>query len=404
MKFKYTARTKEGELQTGFVEAVNQETAGNILGGHNLFILSIEGSETKHWLDGLLRFFNLVRLVDLMVFTRQFATLLEASVPLGDAIKNLFRQTHNQILKEAVHEISSDVAAGLSLSQAMDRQPVFNEFYVNMIRSAEITGRLDSALNFLADYLEKEVSWQSKIKSALIYPLFVISLFVIVAIFLLVFVFPKLIPVFAESNVQLPIITKIFLSAGTFVIAWWWIIIIMVVLGAILITDYLKSKEGKNVANEIIVKIPVFGELFKKIYVARFAESLSVLISGGIPATQAIEITSHNIGNIIYRDILHEIAEKVRAGEMLSSLLSQNEYYFPALVGQMVAVGEATGRLNQMLSKISVFYSREVNNTLDNLSELIQPILISIVGIFVGLLFAAVLLPIFNLAQGFKTM
>ena len=148
--------------------------------------------------------------------------------------------------------------------------------------------------------------------------------------------------------------------------------------------------------------MPILGDLFKKIYIARFAESLSVLIKGGIPITQAIEISSHNIGNIAYRDILHNIAESVRAGELFSSLIAKNEYYFPSLVARWFAIGESTGRLEEILSKISIFYTREVDNILNNLSELIQPILISVIGVFVGLLFATILIPIYNLAQGFK--
>ena len=153
--------------------------------------------------------------------------------------------------------------------------------------------------------------------------------------------------------------------------------------------------------NEVVIKIPIFGNLFKKMYVARFAESTSVLIKGGIPITQAIEIAGHAIGNVIYRDILHEVAEGVRGGELLSNLLSQNEYYFPILVGQMVAIGEETGRLDEILSRISGFYTREVNDILDNLVELIQPILVAIIGVFIGLLFASILIPIYNLAQAF---
>ncbi|MEK7549343.1 MAG: type II secretion system F family protein, partial [Patescibacteria group bacterium] len=186
-------------------------------------------------------------------------------------------------------------------------------------------------------------------------------------------------------------------------INWWWLMILITFFLISLVMGYLKTPEGKNVKSELIMKIPIFGNLFKKIYVARFADSLSILIRGGIPVAQSIEITGHTIDNIIYRDILHEVSEKIKAGETLSVLLSANEYYFPAMVGQMVAVGETTGRLEEILTKISVFYTRDVDNTLNNLAELIQPVLITVIGIFIGLLFAAVLLPIYNLMQGFKT-
>ncbi len=403
MKYKYTARTKDGEMQVGFVEAPTKEMATNILSGHGLFVLSIEGGGDKKIIDRFSSFFKRVKIADIMIFTRQFATLLESEVPLGDALRNLHKQTKKPILKEAIFSISSDVNAGLSLSQAIERQSeIFSEFYFNTIRSAEVTGRLEETMTFLADYLEKEVNWRSKIRNAMIYPIFILVLFGAVAVLLLTVVFPKLAPVFEEMGAELPIFTKIFLGAGTFMINWWWLIILIMGMFVILLLEYLKTSEGKVVVNELIIRVPIFGNLFKKIYVARFSESTRVLIKGGIPIAQAIEISSHNIGNIAYRDILHEISESVRAGELLSSLLSKNEYYFPDLVGQMVAIGESTGRLDEILAKISVLYTREIDNALDNLSELVQPILISIIGIFVGLLFAAVLVPIYNIVQGFK--
>ncbi|MEK7593178.1 MAG: type II secretion system F family protein, partial [Patescibacteria group bacterium] len=398
-----TARTKQGELQTGFVESPSQEMAANILNGHDLFVLSVKSAERKNFFEGAFSFFNRVKIVYLMTFTRQFATLLQSTVPLNDSLVTLHKQTKNPVLKEAIFEISNDVSAGLSLSQALERQSgIFSDFYINMVRSAEITGRMEEVMGFLADYLEKEAVWRSRVRNALIYPAFVLSLFAIVGVFLLTFVFPKLTIVFEETSVKLPLMTKIFLEAGNFLLNWWWAIAIIAVLLITLLIDYLRTGEGKAVLSEIMIKLPVLGDLFKKMHVARFSESLGVLIKGGIPITQAIEVTAHVIGNVIYRDILDEIAEKVKAGELLSNLLRQNEYYFPDLVGQMVAIGENTGRLEQMLEKISDFYSREVENTLDNLTELIQPVLISIIGIFVGLLFASVLIPIYNLTQSFN--
>lgn len=356
MKYKYNARNQEGELQTGFIESANRETASNILTGHNLFILSLEESENIRWVDSILSFFNRVKINDLMIFTRQFATLMESKVPLSNSLRTLHQQTKNLILKEAIFGISSDIDAGLSLSQSVERQgKFFSEFYINMIRSAEITGRLEEAMTFLANYLDKEAMWHSRIRNALIYPVIVIVLFLGVAGVMLVTVFPQLAPIFEESGVELPFLTKMFLTSGTFILEWWWAIILILIILIFLAVDYFRSDEGKIVADELIVKIPIFGNLFKKIYVARFAESVSVLIKGGVPITQAIEISGHAIGNIVYRDILHEVAEGVRGGELLSTLLSQNEYYFPALVGQMIAIGESTGRLDELSSRISTF-------------------------------------------------
>lgn len=402
MKFRYNARTQQGELQTGFVEATNREAAAGILTGHNLFVLSLESSEKRHRYDFITGIFNRVKISDLMIFTRQFATLMESKVPLNTVLKTLYKQTNNQILKEAVFQISSDIGAGLSLSQAMERQKgIFSEFYLNMIRSAEITGRLEEAAQFLADYLEKESIWKSKIRSAMIYPVIVIIMFIAVAGIMVVVVFPQIAPVFEETGMDLPVLTKIFLGAGSFIIQWWWAVLLILAIFIFVIADYFHTPEGEAVLDEISVKVPIIGNLFKKLYISRFAESTNILIKGGIPITQAIGISANAIGNVVYRDILLEMAEGVRGGELLSDLLAKNEYYFPILVSQMVAIGEGTGRLDYILSKVSDFYTREVNDALNNLVELIQPILIAGIGVLIGLLFASILIPIYNLVQAF---
>jgi len=386
----------------GKIEAVTKEAALNTLNSHDLYVLSLEGIRPPLWYQQLLAVFNRVRLKDLMIFTRQFATMLEAAISLGDALKSLYQQTKSPVLKEAVFEISGDVDSGLSLSQALERQShVFSEFYINLIRSAEVTGQIDSAMNFLADYLEKEQLLSSKVRNALIYPVFVVVLFVVTSGVLLGVVFPQLEPIFLESQVSLPFVSRLFLNLGSFIADWWLAIIIFVIIAVLLLLDYFRSEEGRVVLDEVKMSLPVFGRLFRQVYVARFSQATSVLIRGGIPIAQAIEIGSHTVGSFIYRDVLHDVANRVRRGELLSQALEKNERYFPPLVSQMTAVGEKTGRLDQMLTKIYDFYSREVDSLVSNLVELIQPALILIIGALVGLLFASILLPIYNLVQVF---
>jgi|SRR3989338_7578728 len=402
MKFKYNARTKQGELQTGFIEAVNRDAALAILTSHELFILSLESAEAVQWYQRFLDLFKRVKPSDLMIFTRQFATLLDAKISLADSLKNLYRQTRNPILKEAIFELASDIDAGLSLSQAMERHPrIFSEFYVSMIRSAEITGRLEEVSNFMADYLEKEVGLLSRVRNALIYPVLVIALFMVVVGIMIGVVFPQLEPIFAESKAPVPAITKVLLGSGNFLAEWWLAILIIAGVFIFLIVDYFNTKEGKIVFDELRVRLPVIGDLYKKLYVARFAESTSVLIKGGIPIAQSLEIAGHNIGSIVYRDVLHNVADAVRAGQLMSQALAEQEKYFPPLVYQMVAVGESTGKLESLLSRISAFYTREVDDAVSSLVELIQPVLMVGIGVLVALLFVAVLLPIYNLAQVF---
>ncbi|NCN53128.1 type II secretion system F family protein [Candidatus Wolfebacteria bacterium] len=402
MKFKYNARTQQGELQTGFIEAANKEAAFNILTSHELYILGLESSETSKWYDRFLDFFKRVKSGDLMIFTRQFATLLDAQIPLSDSIRNIHRQTKNPVLKDVISEIGSDIDSGLSLSQAMERHPnVFSTFYSSMVRSAEVTGRLDEVMNFMAEYLEKEVTLISKIRNALIYPIVVILLFGIVVGIMVGVVFPQLEPIFTESGATLPLITRVLLGVGNFVAEWWLVLIGLLLVFVFIALDYFRSPEGKIVFDEIQIRVPVVGDLYKKAYVARFAESTGVLIKGGIPIAQALEISGHTIGSIVYRDILHEISDSVRGGKLMSQALAEHEEHFPLIVSQMVSVGESTGKLENLLSRVASFFTREVDNTVSNMVELIQPALMIVIGIFVALLFAAVLLPIYNLAQVF---
>ncbi len=401
MKYSYQARDKGGELQVGTVDAASREAALNVLSGHDLYILSLETFKESKWADRILQFFRRVKRKDLMVFSRQFATLLSAKISLSSGLKTLYNQTPNLALKETINELSSDIDAGLSLSQALERHPqVFSEFYINMVRSAEVTGRIESVMDFLADYLEKEVALVSRVRNALIYPVIVIILFVVVAGLMITLVLPQLAPIFKESGVSLPFFTMALINIGIFMAQWWWAVVVILLVFVFLLFDYFRTPEGRIVYDELSVKLPVLGGLSKKVIVARFAEATSVLIKGGIPITQAIEIASHTIDNVVYKDILHDAAEYIRAGELMSEALEKSRA-FPALVCQLLAVGEATGRLEELLSRISNYYTREVDDLVANLVELIQPALIVVIGIFVGVLFASILLPIYNMAQMF---
>lgn len=399
MKFKYKARNKEGELQTGFVEAATKEAAAGILSSYGLYVLSLVEAERR--VVAGLGFFNRVSAKDLMIFTRQFATLLGANVPLGDTLRTLINQTRNPILKETVIDVRADIDSGLSLSQALEHTNIFSIFYVNMIKSAEITGRVESVISFLAGYLERQVLLNAKVRNALIYPVIMIVLFFVVAIVMGAVVLPQIGEVFQEADISLPVFTLALITAGQFLANWWWMIILSLALIAAFVVDYLRTEEGRIVFDELVLRTPIFNRLLKQLYVARFAESLSVLIKGGIPIVQAIEVTGQTIGSAVYQEILHQSAEDVKRGELLSQSLFRKEEFFPPLVNQMVAVGEATGRLDHLLDKISSFYTREVEDLVENLVELIQPVLMIVIGVLIGLLFASILMPIYKLVSAF---
>lgn len=402
MKLKYKARTKDGQLQVGFIEAVTRESAVNSLSAHNLFILSLESAEKKHWYENIFSFLDRVGAKDLMIFTRQFATLLSAKIPLVESLRTLERQTRQPVLKSTIFEITSDIDAGLSLSQSLEKYSnIFSPFYINLIRSAEITGRMEEATSYLADYLEKEVVLVGKVRNALIYPIVVVILFFIVAGIMATIILPNIEPIFVESGVDIPTFTKVILVIGKFLANWWWAVILVVIATIVFIMDYFRTAEGKAVLDELILRIPIFGSLLKRLYVARFAEAISILIKGGIPIAQTLEISSITVGSVVYRDLLHDVAESVRRGELVSQALSKNENFFPPLVAQMVAIGESTGRLEELLERISLFYTREVDTLLNNLVELIQPVLMLVIGVLVGGLFASILIPIYNLVKTF---
>lgn len=401
MKFNYKARTKEGELQVGNVEAADRDGATSILLSHGLFVLSVEEVSESNIFDRVANFFRRVKFKDLMIFTRQLATLLASQVPLADSLANVYRQVTNPTLKETIAEIGRDVDAGFSFSQALEKHPnIFSNFYVNMVKSAEVTGRLSEVLNFLADYLEKQSILLSKVKNALIYPVFVIVLFIVVVLVMVTVVLPQITPIFEESNVELPFFTKILLFVGTAISKWWWIVLLVLGVLAIMLIDYFQTKEGQAVFDEVSLRLPVIGPLFQKMYIARFAESSRVLIKGGLTIPQAIEISARTVGNVVYQDLLEQAAEQIRKGQLLSRILATMPE-FPPLVSQLVSVGESTGRLETLLEKINNFYSREVEDMVNNLVTLIQPALMMGIGIMVAMLFASILLPLYNLSRVF---
>ena len=400
MKFKYQAKTKEGATQVGFVEASDRDSASAILASHDLFVLSVAADRPPTAFDNIAGFFGRVGRKDLIVFTRQLATLLEAQLPLNNALKILQEQTTNDNLKLAIEQVTEDIDAGITFSQAMSRQgKVFPDYYIEMVRAAEVTGNLGEVASFLADYTEKEGDLASKAASALVYPGIVVGLFIIVAFILITFVYPSLGSVFAENGVALPWYTQVLLDTGNFLHQWWIAVVVAVgVLGAVLI-NYAQTDEGLALIDDAKIRLPIVKKVYLPVIMARFGNSAALLVHGGIPIAQALEIIGHMVGNSLYRDIVHEIAEDVRQGSLLSASIAKYPKYFAPLVSQMVAVGETTGKIEEMFTRLSNIYTREADEITNNLVDLIQPVLMIGIGLMVGLLFASILIPIYNLTD-----
>jgi type IV pilus assembly protein PilC len=401
MKFKYQAKTKEGAMQVGFVEAGDRDGASTILSSHDLFVLSIESAESSSPLDNINGFLNRVRRKDLIIFSRQLATLLEARLPLNNALKILYEQTANTTLKAAVYQVTEDIDAGISFSQAMERQNrVFPDYYIEMIRAAEVTGNMNEISAFLADYTEKEGDLASKAASALVYPGIVIALFIVVAFILVTFVYPSLGAVFAQNGVALPWYTQVLLTTGNFLSKWWIAVVIAVVALGMVVINYSQTDEGQALLDDAKIRLPIVKKVYTPVIMARFGNSAALLVHGGIPIAQALEIIGHMVGNVVYRDVVHDIAEDVRQGLLLSQSIAKYPQYFPQLISQMVAVGETTGKIEEMFTRLSGIYTREADEITNNLVDLIQPILMIGMGLMVGLLFASILIPIYSLTEG----
>jgi type IV pilus assembly protein PilC len=400
MKFKYQAKTKEGATQVGFVEASDRDAASTILSSHDLFVLSVVADRPPSAFDNIAGFFGRVGRKDLIVFTRQLATLLEARLPLNNALKILYEQTSNANLKLAVSQVTEDIDAGITFSQAMARQgKVFPDYYIEMVRAAEVTGNLNEVASFLADFTEKEGDLASKAASALVYPGIVVGLFIIVAFILITFVYPSLGAVFAENGVALPWYTQVLLDTGTFLSKWWIAVVVaVIVLGAVAV-NYFQTEEGEALLDEAKIRLPIVKKVYLPVIMARFGNSAALLVHGGIPIAQALEIIGHMVGNSLYKDVVHDIAEDVRQGSLLSASIAKHPEFFAPLVSQMVAVGETTGKIEEMFTRLSNIYTRQADEVTNNLVDLIQPVLMIGIGLMVGLLFASILIPIYSLTE-----
>ncbi len=400
MKFTYQAKDQTGNIKKGTIEAQSAEAAARTLQSYGLVVLEISPLKRATFLDAILGKRTTISRKDLAVFLRQFATLLSSQVPLAEALKTLFLQASTPQLKDLIFELISDLDSGLTLSRAIEkRNDVFGEFYSQMIKSGEISGRLEEVLTYLADYAEHENDLVDKAKAAVSYPLFLILTFIVIGAVITISLAPQMASIFEEFGKAPPVATQILITIGNFLSKFG--LLVLVALGGAIwyFTTYFRSREGSRVLGIYLLKVPIIGKVYKQIFIARFCETAGTLIQGGIPTVTAFEVAGGSTGNYIYYSLGKEIAEGVKTGESISNILKNYYEYFPPLVGQMVAVGENTGRLDELLRKVAEYYQKEVNRAFATLLDLLQPVLVIIIGIAVAFLVAAVILPIYQLAQ-----
>lgn len=397
--FKYKAIDPEQETITGLVEAGNEEEAIDILREKNLSIVSLKEEAIK----GQSQFsfvLDRIKTKDLVTFARQFSVLISANVPLVPSLKILVDQTSNVKFKMVLSEITDEVDEGAQLSAALEKRPeVFSNFFIHVVRSGETSGKLDEVLNYLADELEKDYDMMSKIKGAMTYPIFVMSMLLVVGVVMMIFILPKLTDVLQESGVELPLATRILIWTSHFLANYWWSLF-FVIFGIVSLFKFInKMPQAKSFIDLVKLRVPIFGKLFQNVYLVRFTRSLQTLIIGGVNISKALGIVAEVVSNEAYRNLILSAKKEVEDGNSISSAFVDSKI-IPKIVPQMMNIGEKTGKLDEVLMRITEFYSREINNTVSNLMVLMEPIIMIIMGIAVGIMVAAIILPMYNMASG----
>ncbi|MFH0792074.1 MAG: type II secretion system F family protein [bacterium] len=400
MKFLYQSRTKDGQVQSGIVEASSKDGALNLLQGYGLYVTGLEESNLPIY-SRKIEIFKGVSAKSLVLFTRQLAILIKANVPLVESLRTLALQTTKPTFREIIQDVGEKVEEGTPFSQAVAaHSKIFSPFFVGIVKAGEASGKLPESLEYLADHAEREYEFRAKIIGAMIYPAFVIIVFIAVIVLVLTFIIPQLTEVLAESGKELPALTKLVISLSSVFVNYWKIMILVVVAVVVLIVRTLKDPAGKKTIDRIVVGIPLIGGFIKKINVSQLAENLSTLISSGLPIVQALEITQDIVTNSVYKDAIISIGEGVKRGETISSTLFRYPDYFPAMFTQMVAVGERTGNLDTAMLNVVRFYQKEVSQSLDTMVGLLEPIMLIGLGAMVMGIMGSVLLPIYQIGMG----
>lgn len=402
MLFKYEATTLEGERQNGVIDAVNMDVAVNSLQRKNLIIVSIDSAEKKSFLEDIqISVFKRIKKRDVVILSRQLATLFESKVSVTDSFKLLAEESESPVLREKLNAILEDIQGGLPMSQAMGKHSdVFSRFYVNMVKSGEESGRLDEVFVYLADYLERAYDLISKARNALFYPAFIVATFIAVMSLMMVVVIPKLQGVLEEAGQEIPFYTKIIIAISEFLSAYG--IILLVLLGGVIafLIYYGRTEPGRLMFSQIEITVPVVGNLYKKLYISRITDNLQTLLSSGISMTRSLEITAEVVGNRVYENILTDSVDALKAGNSVSEIFSKYEE-IPPLVSHMIKIGEESGKLNFILGTLAKFYKREVDNAVETLVSLIEPIMIIVLAIAVGILLVAIIGPIYSITAAF---
>ncbi len=397
MKFKYKARTLEGKIETGIIEANTKELAVVLLQKYNIFVTSIEPENVKGSFFKNFSFEGKVSTKDLAIFSRQLAVMLESRVPVIQSLASLAIQTKKAGFKKTIIEVSRLVEGGVSLSEAFSHFPkTFDNFYVNLIRSGELSGKISETLYYISEHLEREHDIVSQVQQAMIYPIFTISILFVVVNIIIIFLLPKIKELIEQSTSSPSDFTALMLSFYALLGQFWWTIILALFICAIGIFFYLKTEAGKKLYDKLSLKIPFLGDILRKVFLARFCGNISTLMTSGISINKALKITEDTVNNTVYKKIIGQIGKQVSEGEKISSVLLANPVYFPAFVIQMIKVGEETGKLDKTLMEVVAFYQKEIKRAIDLFLTLLEPMLIIFLGVIVGILAISVFAPLYG--------
>ncbi|MBU0619057.1 type II secretion system F family protein [Patescibacteria group bacterium] len=399
-KFNYKAKNKQGKTITGLIEANNDQSAVKILRERGLLTLSL-----KEYREGisLVQFFPFLQKIskdDLVNFTRQLSTMITAGLPLTDAL-TILQMQGKPAFAEVVGGVLKDVEGGESLAKSLEKYPkVFPNIYIALVRSGEAAGVLDTILARLADNLEKQKEFRTKTRGAMIYPAIIVTGMLIVAVIMIIFVIPKLTSLYAEFEADLPIATELLLKLSDFMVKSWYLFLLLIIGAVTGFRRFYKTAAGKKIIDRQSLRLPIFGKLKTKVILAEFTRTLSLLINAGVAIIDSLNIVASVAGNVIFEASIRQIAKKVEKGTPLANALAQEEV-FPQLVSQMISVGEETGKVDEILNKLSHYFETEAEAAIKGLTTAIEPLMMALLGVGVGFLVIAVIMPIYNLTSQF---
>lgn len=400
MLFNYSAVDQQGQPKQGAIDALNMDLALSSLQRRGLVVSKIiPVGEKAGFLNFNFSFLDRVSNKDVVILSRQMATLFQAQVSALRIFRLLGEEAENKLLRKKLIAISDDIQGGSSISIALEKhKDVFSDFYISMVKAGEESGKLDETFNYLADYLDRTYELVTKAKGALVYPSFVVFTFFTVMIIMFTVVVPKISGILKDSGQELPIYTKVVMAISDGLVGYGFIFAGVALVVGFLLFRYVQTPSGRDVFDRFKLNVPYVSGLYKKLYLSRLSDNMNTMLMSGISMVRAIELTSSVIDNTIYKKILAAAVEAVKAGKPVSEALSGHPDIIPKIMIQMMKVGEETGELGNILKTLANFYSREVRNAVDALVDLIEPLMIVLLGLGVAILLASVMVPIYNIS------